>query len=410
MPKECLCPGMAFRPAADISKIHLKTFECRGGFIYIRKLMRHDQKTLKAVSEQFDISGTFVDAVPYGSGHINDTYKTQWRVDGRTELYILQRINNQIFKTPHNLMDNILRVTGHLQQKLAARKGCDPSRATLSVIPTRDGRPMYEDAAGNFWRTYVFIVDAQTYDVCASPEQAYQVANAFGRFQAALADLPGGRLHETIPYFHHTPRRFEALEAAIQKDVRNRAASVRGDIEFCLAHKPLGNVIVRLLENQTIPERITHNDSKINNVMIDDRTGRGVCVIDLDTVMSGCALYDFGDMVRTVARRSDEDERDTSKVLLDIGFFECLVRGYLEGVRSFLTRAETDLMVVSGMLITLTIGIRFLTDYLMGDVYFKFHRPDHNLDRARVQFKMLANMEQQEDAMQAIVRKYALNK
>lgn len=370
--------------------------------------MRHDKKTLKTVAEQFDIAGAFVDAAPYGSGHINDTYKTQWRVDGRTDLYILQRINHQIFKAPRQLMDNILRVTKHLQQKRAARSGREPSRDTLDVIATRAGQPLYEDAMGNFWRTYVFIMDAQTYDVCAGPEQAYQAANAFGRFQSALADLPGERLHETIPHFHHTPRRFETLEAAIRKDVCNRAASARSDIEFCRAHKPLCDVIVRLLENRTIPERITHNDAKINNVMIDNRTGRGICVIDLDTVMAGCALYDFGDLVRTVTRCADEDERDLTKVFLDLGVFECLVRGYLDGARSFLTRAETDLMVVAGMLITFTIGIRFLTDYLMGDVYFKVHRPGHNLDRARVQFKMVASMEQQEAAMQAVVRKYAL--
>ena len=370
--------------------------------------MRHDKTTLKTVAEQFDIPGAFVDAAPYGFGHINDTYKTQWRVDGRIGLYILQRINHQIFKAPRQLMDNILRVTGHLQQKRATRSGSETSRDTLTVIATREGQPLYEDATGNFWRTYVFITDAQTYDVCTGPDQAYQAANAFGRFQSALADLPGGRLHETIPHFHHTPRRFETLEAAIQKDVCNRAASARDDIEFCRAHQPLCNVIVRPLENRIIPERINHNDAKINNVMIDNQTGRGICVIDLDTVMSGCVLYDFGDLVRTVTRHADEDERDLGKVLLDLGVFECLVRGYLDSARSFLTRAETDLMVAAGKLITFTIGIRFLADYLMNDVYFKVHRPGHNLDRARVQFKMMASMEQQEDAMQAVVRKYAL--
>lgn len=368
--------------------------------------MRHDKKTLKAVAEQFNIPGAFVDAAPYGSGHINDTYKTQWQADGRTDLYILQRINHQIFKAPRQLMDNILRVTGHLQQKRSGQAGSESARDTLAVVATREGQPLYEDAPGNFWRMYVFIMDAQTYDVCTDAGQAYQAANAFGRFQSALADLPGGRLHETIPYFHHTPRRFEALETAIQKDVCNRAASVRGDIEFCRVHRSLCDVIVRPLENQTIPERITHNDAKINNVMMDNRTGRGICVIDLDTVMSGCALYDFGDLVRTVTRRADEDERDLEKVFMDLGVFECLVRGYLDSARSFLTRAEIALMVAAGKLITFTIGIRFLTDYLMGDVYFKVHRPGHNLDRARVQFKMVASMEQQEPAMQAVVRKY----
>lgn len=371
------------------------------------KHMRHDQQTLKSVSEQFDVPGVLLSAAPYGSGHINDTYETQWRVDGRTERYILQRINHQVFKTPQALMDNITRVTGHLRSKLADRSQSDRNRETLTVVPTRDGRSLYQDQGGNFWRTYLFINDAQTYDVCAGPAQAYQAANAFGRFQAALADLPGGRLNETIPYFHHTPRRFETLEAAIEKDACNRNASARDDIAFCRAHKALCDVIIRPLESKLIPERITHNDAKINNVMIDDRTGQGICVIDLDTVMSGCALYDFGDLVRTVTRSADEDERDLDKVFMDIGVFEWLVRGYFDSARSFLTPAEIALMAAAGKLITFTIGIRFLADYLLGDVYFKVHRPGHNLDRARVQFKMVASMEQQEAAMQAVVRKFA---
>lgn len=384
-----------------------KVLNCAGISSMVSGRMRHDQPTLQAVSEQFDVPGVFLSAEPYGSGHINDTYETQWQVDGRKELYILQRINHQIFKTPHALMDNITRVTGHLRSKLAVRPRSEQDRETLTVVPTRDGRPLYQDEGGNFWRTYLFINAAQTYDVCKSPEQAYQAANAFGRFQADLADLPGDRLNETIPYFHHTPRRFETLEAAIAKDACNRNASARDDIEFCRAHKALCDAIIRPLESKLIPERITHNDAKINNVMIDDRTGRGICVIDLDTVMSGCALYDFGDLVRTVTRSADEDERDLDKVFMDIGVFEWLVRGYLDSARSFLTRAEIDLMVAAGKLITFTIGIRFLADYLAGDVYFKVHRPGHNLDRARVQFKMVSSMEQQEAAMQAVMRKFA---
>ncbi|MCG2679429.1 MAG: aminoglycoside phosphotransferase family protein [Kiritimatiellae bacterium] len=377
-----------------------------GAFSYSPSPMLHDKKTLQAVGEQFQISGTWVDAVPYGNGHINDTYLVQWQVNGKPANTIQQRINHVVFKNPPHLMDNIIRVTGHLQGKLNGTPGHNANRETLIVIPTRSNHSYFQDADGNYWRMYVFVQDAITVDVCSNPVQAFEASKAFGNFQAQLADLPGGRLHDTIPYFHHTPRRFQTLEDAIQKDSCNRCAAARKEIDFCLAHRPMASIITNLIENGHMPERITHNDTKINNVMIDNRTGQGVCVIDLDTVMTGCALYDFGDMVRTMPATSEEDERDLNKVTLDIGLFEALTRGYLEGARSFLSSIETEHLVVAGRVITLTIGIRFLTDYLLGDVYFKIHRPDHNLDRARVQFKMIESMEQSETAMNAVVQKY----
>ncbi len=365
--------------------------------------MGHDPQTLKRVSEAFDLPGRFVDAQPYGSGHINDTYRARWQVNGRCEPFILQRINHRVFAEPRRLMDNILRVTGHLR-----RAACgDGARATLQVIPARDGGPLVEDAGGQFWRMYVFIRDAQTVDVCSGAGQAYQAALAFGRFQAALADLPGGRLHETIAGFHHTPRRFAALEAVVERDAAGRVESARRDIAFCRERRPLSEVLVSAMEAGAIPERTVHNDAKINNVMLDCRTGQGVCVIDLDTVMAGCALYDFGDLVRTVTRPVAEDEPDLGKVAINLDLFESLVRGYLDSARPFLTPAEIGLMVAAGKLITFTIGIRFLTDYLAGDTYFKVHRPGQNLDRARVQFAMVASMERQESQMDALVRKYA---
>lgn len=377
------------------------------GYISVRfAAMHHDKHYLKEVGEQFSIQGTFMGAEPYGTGHINDTYLTKWLVDGRHVHYIQQRINHNVFKKPLQLMENILRVTTHLRNKSAAVPNSELDRESLTLVPSREGKSFYQDAEGNYWRTYVFITRAKTYDVCTDINQAYQAAKAFGRFQSELADLPGKRLKETIPYFHHTPRRFHALEQAVQTDPHNRCASAKDAIDFCMACKPLTTVITSLIEDGTMPERIAHNDAKFNNVMIEDQTGRGICIIDLDTVMSGCVLYDFGDMVRTIAQVADEDERDLSKVAMNINVFDALVRGYLDSARSFLTPVEIEHLPLAGHVITFNIGVRFLTDYLMGDVYFKTHRPGHNLDRARVQFKMIKSMEEQEQAMKAVVQQY----
>ncbi|MCA1809881.1 MAG: aminoglycoside phosphotransferase family protein [Lentisphaerae bacterium] len=234
-------------------------------------------------------------------------------------------------------------------------------------------------------------------------DYARETAHAFGRFQADLADLPGERLHETIPWFHHTPHRFADLEAAIARDVAGRADGAAREIDFCLQRRPQTTVITDLMEQGAIPERIAHNDTKLNNVMIDNRTGRGICVIDLDTVMSGCVLYDFGDMVRSTTRTGNEDERDLRVVNFDLSLFEALSQGYLTAVGHVLNDAEREHLAFAGRLVTMTIGIRFLTDYLDGDRYFKTHRPGQNLDRTRVQFKMLENMEQAYDRMRHII-------
>jgi hypothetical protein len=369
--------------------------------------MTHALKYLKAIVRKFAVEGTCQNIVAYGTGHINDTYLVTMEDDSAVSPYILQRINHDIFKNPALLMENIMRVTSHIRQKLSRISGSEPFRESLTVIPTRDNSAFFHSDQDDFWRMYIFINNAGTYDICTTPQQAYETACAFGRFQSQLADLPGGRLHETIPWFHYTPRRFETLEKAINDDQHNRGPGARREIGFCMERKPLVSALTSLLESGRIPDRVSHNDSKINNVMMDRGTGRGICVIDLDTVMNGCSLYDFGDMVRTAARTMDEDERDLDKIVLNIRFFEALTRGYLEDARAFLTPLEVENMVTAGKVITFTIGIRFLADHLMGDVYFKIHRPGHNLDRARVQFKLLESIEQQEKTMREIVRKYA---
>ncbi len=369
-------------------------------------LMFHKTDTLKDVAAKFDAAGELISGAPYGSGHINDTYLVELHTRSERTSYILQRINHNVFKDPPGLMENILRVTSHIRRKLAAIPGSDPDRESLTVIPARDGLPFYRDTGGNYWRMYYFIRNARTYDICENADHAREAAFAIGRFQCALADIPGGPMHETIPFFHHTPRRFQALEEAIGNDARGRKEIADKAISFCMARRDLTTALTCLVEGCAVPERIAHNDAKFNNVMLDDRTGRAVCVIDLDTVMSGCALYDFGDMVRTIARTGDEDERDLAKVEMQLPIFEKLVEGYLAGASAFLTPAEIENLPLSGKVITFTIGIRFLTDFLAGDVYFKTHRPGHNLERAMVQFKMLESMERQEQAMRDIVRQH----
>ena len=350
-----------------------------------------------AVARHFEICGEFLEAKPYGSGHINDTYRAFFDVGGVQTPSILQRINHNVFKKPVALMENIQRVTGHLAAQLAANP--DKCRRVLCLIPARDGMNWHVDAEGNHWRAYRFIDKARTYDAATSTAQAFQAAKAFGQFQHQLADLPAPALHETIPDFHNTPKRFAALEQAIAADVACRATLAKPEIEFALAHRP----IVSVLLDANLPARVTHNDTKFNNVMLDDATGEGICVIDLDTVMPGLALYDFGDMVRTTTSPAQEDEPDLSKVTMQFPMFEALVRGYLSSAGGFLTKEEKQYLAFSGKLITFEIGLRFLTDYLAGDTYFRVHREGHNLDRCRTQFKLVESIEEQEETMNRLV-------
>jgi hypothetical protein len=273
-------------------------------------------------------------------------------------------------------------------------------------VAALDGRSFYQTPQGDFWRTYTFIDGARTYDTAENIQYVYSASKAFGNFQKLLADLPGGRLHETIPDFHHTRKRFATFVRILEADPAHRARLVKPEINFILHREAETSVVVDLLESGQIPERITHNDTKLNNVMIDDRTGEGLCVIDLDTVMPGSVLYDFGDSVRIGASTAAEDEPDLSQVGFDLARFERLTQGYLDAAREFLSPVEIEHLAFSARLITLEQAIRFLTDYLNGDVYYKIHYPHHNLDRARTQLKMVTEMERQADAMERIVSRY----
>lgn len=358
---------------------------------------------LRHVSRLFDMRGDFVHAHAYGSGHINDTYCAWYDQAGQRVRYIHQRINHDIFKDPVALMENVDRVTRHALERLIEAGHPEARRRTLTTVPATDGRPYAFDDAGNCWRTYPFIERARGYDEISSPLQAETAARAFGEFQKLAADLPGGRLHETIPDFHHTPKRLAALEAAIAAADPGRRDLCGAEIDFALARAADTRRVTDGIESGSIPERVTHNDTKLNNVLLDDVTMEGVCVIDLDTTMPGSVLYDFGDMVRTACPTSREDETDPSKMGFRMDRFEALVRGYLGSASEFLLPAETGLLAFSGKLLTLECGMRFLTDFLQGDVYFKTHRPGQNLDRCRTQFALVGAIESSLTEMEDLV-------
>jgi Ser/Thr protein kinase RdoA (MazF antagonist) len=354
------------------------------------------ESAIRAAAEQFAVTGAFVDVIPWGNGHIHDTYRVEFDAAGRQEFHVLQRINTHVFPRVTELMENVARVTAHMEE-YAAQKA-DNARRVSRLIPTRDGRTWIRDAQGECWRMFGFIAGARSVDRVESAEQCYRAAQAFGEFQRHLIRLPQPRLHDTIPDFHHTPKRFAALERAIAADAAGRANTAKAEIEFALARKP----ITCLLLDAGLPDRVTHNDTKINNVLLDELTGEALCVIDLDTVMPGLALYDFGDLVRTAASPAAEDERDLEKVFLRMDYYQALVEGYLSSAGAFLTARERELLAFSGKLITFEIGIRFLADYLNGDTYFKVHREGHNLDRCRTQFRLVASIENQEHQMKRL--------
>ena len=363
--------------------------------------MEHD---LASILRHFQLRGGRIDVAAVPRGHINDTYIATTEDQGTAARYVLQRINHAVFKDPPQMMANILRVTEHIRAKVLSS---DPRLASrqLTVISTDAGTSYHEDSQGNFWRVYDFIGDARTYDTLASAERAYEAARMFGWFQKMLIDLPGPPLHESIPDFHNTARRFEVFQDVLAADVHNRAKDAGAEIDFLLANAKICDVLPDLAKRGAIPLRIAHNDAKINNVMLDRHTDQGVCVIDLDTVMPGFSIYDFADLVRTAACSAAEDERDLAKVTIDLSLFRALVRGFAREAGAFLTPAEKEHLVFAGKLITYEQFIRFLTDYLAGDTYYKVQREAHNLDRSRTQMKLVQCIMAHEEAMNAIVQR-----
>lgn len=371
------------------------------------KMGRVSELQLKEAIANFNYFGRLKACEPFGSGHINDTYRLTFEIGDMGDVYvILQRMNREIFKKPVELMENIVGVTSHLRKKII-KAGGDPERETLNVILAKDGKAYYVDSMGEYWRSFKYITEATSYDLVEKPEDFYESAVAFGHFQRMLADYPAETLHETIEGFHDTKARLRAFKEAVEKDVCGRAASVQKEIDFVLSHEDTANVFGDLLEKGELPIRVTHNDTKLNNIMIDNTTRKGICVIDLDTVMPGLAMNDFGDSIRFGASTAEEDEQDLSKVSCSMALFELYVKGFLEGCAGSLTDKEVEMLPMGAKVMTYECGMRFLADYLEGDHYFKIHREGHNLDRARTQFKLVADMESKWDTMAEIVRKYA---
>lgn len=354
--------------------------------------------SLAAVTNAFTLNGKFLSGERYGSGHIHDTWRVTLGQDAGIQRIILQRINTTIFTDAVVVMQNIERVTRHLRSKRILE--ADVDRRVLQLIFAHDGCSWHIDSEGRYWRAYRFIEGASTYDATSSPAQAFAAASAFAEFQRLLSDLPSPPLRESLPHFHNTAKRFEALERAIADDAAGRCKQAQNDIAFAVSR----NATATALLEAGLPQRVTHNDTKLNNILLDDATGKGICVIDLDTVMPGLVAYDFGDMVRTMTCPAAEDEQDISRVAMQFPLFEAVLRGYLEGANGFLTSSEREHLVTGAKVIVFEQGIRFLADYLAGDAYYKVQRPGQNLDRCRTQFKLLQSMEQQEGTMVRLLR------
>lgn len=353
--------------------------------------------TLKEICSHFDV---YTEITNHGNGHINDTYLCETDPG-----FILQRINTDVFKNPYELMENIANVTEHLRKRIS-ESGGNPDRGTLALIKTRDGENFYKADDKNYFRMYNYLENTETIEIPEHPERMYKTGKAFGKFQRMLDDFEASKLYETIVDFHNTPVRVEQLRAAIANNASGKLDSVKAEVAFALKYAKYADYIVKEIENGTVPVRVTHNDTKLNNVLFDKNTGEGICVIDLDTVMPGSVLYDFGDALRFGASTAAEDETDLSKVEFDLEMFEAFAKGFLEETASCLTQKEKELLPISALLLTYECGTRFLADHINGDVYFKIHRENHNLDRARTQFKLVADIESKLDNMTEIIAKY----
>ena len=365
-------------------------------------MITYTQEELSSIVHAFAFPGTITDWTPHGNGHINDTFLVRSTENGVLRKSILQRMNRTVFHNPTELMQNIAQVTSFLRKKITAAGG-DPFRETLNLIPTTDDAWFFVDERGEFWRAFLFISNASCYDAVTDPKLFYETGNAFGRFQQMLSDFPSASLFETIPDFHNTPLRYQALLQAAQADPKGRLKNVSDEMAFFLDHADDYGVAERMKASGELPLRVTHNDTKLNNIMIDDKTGEGICVIDLDTIMPGLSIFDFGDSIRTGANDCAEDEPDQSKVHFDLHLYEVFAKGYLSTAGASMSMAEKKSLAWGARLMTLECGIRFLTDYLEGDHYFHIARPDHNLDRARTQFTLVRQMEEVFDQMLEIV-------
>ena len=364
-----------------------------------------NQAQIFFIAEKFCFDGVPVSVAECTTGHINSTYFVSCKSDKGLVRYVMQIVNTSIFQKPDEVMQNILHVTEHIKNKIESSGG-DSNRGTLHVIYTKDGDYAYTDQEGKYWRAYEFVEGATCYQSVESAEMFTKVGKAFGNFQRQLADFDASVLHESIPNFHNTEDRLRQLNEAIENNDAGRRDSVKAEIEFVLQRENICSYINERIADGRIPLRVTHNDTKLNNIMIDNETGDGLCVIDLDTVMPGSVLADFGDSIRFGASSAAEDETDLDKVYVRLEMFDAFAKGFIEGLDHSLTEQEILSLPMGAYILTFETGIRFLTDYLNGDTYFRTSYAQHNLDRARNQFKLVADMEEKMDQMNCIIQKY----
>jgi Ser/Thr protein kinase RdoA (MazF antagonist) len=371
----------------------------------VRAKTERGDEGLRAVGAAFAIEGSYQDAQRHGSGHIHRTFVARYAAAGGPVRLLHQRLNTQVFHDPEALMENLVRVTRHLREKLREGELPEAERRCLQLVAARDGRPYHVDAAGGVWRTFRFVEGTRGFETIESPAQAFEAARAFGAVAAMLADLPPPPLHATIPHFHDLGRRVEAFEAAVRRDACGRAATAGVEVEAL--RRRIADLERELagLEAAALPRRVVHHDCKLNNLLFDRVSGEALCVIDLDTVMEGNLLSDFGELVRTGTCRAAEDEPDLARVRFDLALFEALARGYLAGIGKLLTERERRALPVAGRLFSLMNAVRFLTDHLSGDVYFQIHREAHNLDRARAQLRLAERMLEHADQVREIVER-----
>lgn len=361
---------------------------------------------VKFIANKFEITGKFLAYEPFGNGHINETYMLLFKQNNQIRRYVLQKMNSNVFTDIEGLMNNIVNVTDYLREKYIAL-GEDPSRKTITIIKTKDGKNYYADSNGNKWRVMLLIENTMAYEIAVDNEIFGKTGKAFGEFICLLDGYPAESLVDIIPNFHNTAKRYENFEKAVKKNTAKRKRYCRDEINEARANSAMASIIVDMLDNKKIPLRVTHNDTKINNILMDAVTGEPVCVIDLDTIMSGSLLYDFGDAIRSGCNTSFEDDKNLGNVDFDIEKFEYFTQGFLQGIGNKITEQEKKLLAISAVIITYECGIRFLTDYLEGDVYFKTRYGNHNLIRCRTQFKLVGRMIEMLDEMNAIVEKYS---
>jgi len=381
-----------------------------GVFIINKAECFMEEKKVRHILNQFALYGSLESFKGFGNGHINNTYISVRNQGGTLVRYTHQRINKNVFKNPEQVVQNIHNVTGHIYNKLKAEQNgsVSPSRRVLQIVPAKDGKLWHIDDAGDYWRTYVFIEHASTLEVMSGTDLAYKVGKAVGTFQKQLSDYTGPVLYETIPRFHDMHWRYEQFDEAVASDKAGRLSSVKDEVDFLQANRDRGMILSDGLANGTLKSGITHNDTKLNNILFDDATSEAICMIDLDTVMPGTVLFDTGDLIRTATNTGAEDERDLSKVGFDTDLFRALIGGYMSEASDFLTDYEKSLIAESGRVFAQIMAVRFLTDYLNGDVYYKIERPSHNLDRTRTQLALMKSMDAQKNEIESIMRELGI--